>query len=155
MTTKRKIYTAISWILLAVCMGFIFYMSSRVATESQAMSDGLLKRISDLIGIEFSSFFIRKTAHALEFMGLAMLSFNAVYSTWEVKLTPIVAFLITAFYAASDEFHQIFVEGRACQLRDFFIDCSGAAAGIILSIIILKIIKKIRKRDKNGGIKTV
>lgn len=147
MTVKRKIYVTISWLLTAACMGVIFYMSSRVAEESQAMSDSVLQKIFDFIGVEFSSFIIRKTAHMCEFAGLAALIFNAVYATWELKITPIIAFFGTVLYALSDEIHQIFVEGRACQLRDILIDSMGALIGITVSFIILKIIE----RKKNNG----
>lgn len=151
MTVKRKIYISISWILVAAAMIFIFYMSSRIASESQAMSDSVLQKVFELIGIEFSSFIIRKGAHTLEFMGLAMLIFNAVYATWQLRITPIIAFAGTVLYAVSDEFHQNFVEGRACQLRDVLIDSNGALIGILISIIILLIIRKITERGKKNG----
>lgn len=152
MTVKRKIYITVSWLLTAACMGFIFYMSSRAADESSAMSDSVIQKIFDLIGVEFSSFAIRKAAHMCEFAGLSALIFNAVYATWELKLTPLIAFSATVLYAVSDEIHQIFVEGRACQLRDVLIDSTGALIGITASFIILKIIERGRN---NGNIKTL
>lgn len=156
MTLKRKIYIGISWLLAILCMGVIFWMSSRVASESQAMSDSLLQKILENLGLEFTGFFIRKSAHALEFMGLSMLLFNAVYATFKTKLSPIIAFFATALYAVSDEIHQIFVEGRACQLRDMLIDSCGALAGVAVSLIILKIITIIvERRKRNGNTQTV
>lgn len=151
MTKKRKIYVTISWIAVAACMGFIFYMSSRVSTESQAMSDSVLKGIFGLIGIEFPVIVIRKGAHMTEFAGLAMLIFNAVYATWKPKMTPLIAFAATAMYAVTDEFHQIFVEGRGPKFTDVLVDSSGAIIGIIISIIILKIIKIILERGNKIG----
>lgn len=44
-----------------------------------------------------------------------------------------VALLACAFYAATDEIHQLFVEGRSCQLLDVAIDSGGAVAGILLT----------------------
>ena len=42
-------------------------------------------------------------------------------------------FLLSAgtgsLYAATDEFHQLFVEGRSCQLTDWGIDTCGVIAG--------------------------
>lgn len=133
-------------------MLFIFYMSSRVAQDSAAMSSGLIEKLMRIFGYEFSSFVVRKTAHMLEFAGLAALFFNAVYATWGAKFTPIIAFSLTVLYAVSDEIHQIFVEGRACQLRDIFIDGTGALIGVLVSFIILKAIERGRK---NGNIKGV
>lgn len=88
----------------------------------------------------------------LEFMGLSLLIFNAVYSTWEHKLTPVIAFTGTAFYAITDEIHQLFVPGRAFQLIDILVDSAGALIGVIASLIILKLILFIKKRgNKNGN----
>ncbi|MCH5190548.1 MAG: VanZ family protein [Oscillospiraceae bacterium] len=149
MTVKKKIYITVSWALVIACMGVIFWMSSRTASASSEMSDSLIDRILALLGIEFSSFIIRKTAHLLEFTGLAMLTFNAYYSTFRRAAAP-VSFIITVLYAVSDEVHQIFVDGRACQLRDVLIDSGGALLGIIASLIILKIIKcAVERRNKN------
>lgn len=155
MTVKRKVYITVSWALVIACMGVIFWLSSRTATDSSEMSSSLIDRILTIFGIKFSSFFIRKTAHFLEFTGLAVLTFNAYYATFRRAATP-VSFIITVLYAVSDEVHQIFVEGRACQLRDVLIDSGGALLGIIISLILLKIIKSvIERRNKNGSIKTV
>ena len=156
MTTKRKVYIIVSWILVFACMGVIFYMSSRPATESQAMSDGLLKKIMDLFHIEISSFIIRKGAHLTEFLGLALLLFNSIYATSETKFTPYIAWGVTFLYAVSDEIHQIFVDGRACQFRDMAIDGTGALIGVLIGFIILIIYKKIKKRgNENGDIKSI
>ena len=155
MTVKRKVYITVSWALVIACMGVIFWMSSRTASASSEMSNSLIDRILALFGIEFSSFIIRKTAHLLEFTGLAMLTFNAYYTTFHRAAAP-VSFIITVLYAISDEVHQIFVEGRACQLRDVLIDSGGALLGIVASLIILKIIKSIiERRNKDGSVKTV
>jgi len=47
----------------------------------------------------------------------------------------VAAFLLTAFYAGSDEFHQIFVFTREASILDWLADIAGAgcaAAGIVL-----------------------
>ncbi len=156
MTLKRKIYISVSWMLVLICMGIIFWMSARPADQSQAMSDSLLLKIFELIGVNLSSFVIRKAAHMLEFMGLAVLMFNAVYASFKTKLTPAIAFFAAVLYAVTDEVHQLFVEGRACQFRDILIDSTGALIGIAASLVILKIILKIReRRNKNGSIEAV
>lgn len=152
MTVKKKVYITVSCALVIACMGVIFWMSSRTAADSQEMSDSLIDKILELLGIEFTAFFIRKSAHLLEFTGLAMLTFNACYAAFRRAAVP-VSFIITVLYAISDEIHQIFVEGRACQLRDVFIDSVGALLGIAASLIILKIVKIIvKRRNKNGNI---
>ncbi len=157
MTVKRKAYVVFSWALVLSCMITIFLLSSQPAGVSQGMSDSLIRKIFDLLGIEFSSFLIRKLAHMAEFAGLSLLTFNAVYAVKEAKITPVVAFGITVVYAISDEIHQLFVDGRACQLRDVFIDSCGTAVGVIAALIILKIYKIIiyKRGNKNGSTQTL
>ena len=143
MTTKRKIHIGISWVLVIICMGIIFALSAQVADDSQELSDSFIRKIFETFGI---------VIHCLEFMGLSVLLFNAVYVTWFLKLTPIIAFLGTTFYATTDEIHQIFVPGRAFQISDILVDSTGALIGVTASFVILKIILSIKKRgNKNGN----
>ena len=46
------------------------------------------------------------------------------------------------FYACTDEFHQLFVNGRSGQLLDIFIDTLGAIFGVAILILLQKIIKR-------------
>ena len=152
MTIKRKIHIGVSWALVVICMGVIFYLSAQVASDSQELSDSIIRKIFETFGITFESDLIRSIAHCLEFMGLSVLLFNAVYVTWFLKLTPIIAFLGTVLYAITDEIHQTFVPGRAFQISDILVDSTGALIGVIASFIILKVILYIMKRgNKNGN----
>ena len=130
-------------------MGFIFCMSSQGAEESQAMSDSLLQKIVGLLGIEISGGFLRKFAHFSEFAGLGFCLCNALYASFGHRLTPVFALVGTVIYAISDEVHQIFSEGRACQITDVLIDSAGALLGIIIVFIIKE------RRNKNGSSETV
>lgn len=151
MTTKRKIHIGISWVLVIICMGIIFALSAQVADDSQELSDSFIRKIFETFGITIESDLIRTIAHCFEFMGLSVLLFNAVYVTWFLKLTPIIAFLGTAFYATTDEIHQIFVPGRAFQMSDILVDSTGALIGVTASFVILKIILSIKKRGNRNG----
>ncbi len=47
--------------------------------------------------------------------------------------------LIATLYAATDEFHQLFVDGRACLFKDVMIDSAGAAfAAIVILLIVIR-----------------
>lgn len=46
--------------------------------------------------------------------------------------TTALAFILTCIYALSDEFHQLFVPGRAFELLDIALDSLGALAGALL-----------------------
>lgn len=152
MTTKRKIHIIISWVLVVICMGIIFFLSAQNGEESSDLSSSFVMALLNGLGIVIDEGILRSIAHCLEFMGLSVLLFNAVYVTWFLKLTPIIAFLGTVFYAITDEIHQIFVPERAFQISDILVDSTGALIGVIASFIILKVILYIMKRgNKNGN----
>ena len=156
MTRGKKAYIVISWILVAICMGIIFSLSAQTADDSAELSGSFILALLEWLGVELEQEVIRTIAHCLEFMGLALLIFNATYSTWETKLTPVIAFAGTVFYAITDEIHQIFVPGRAFQLTDILVDSTGALVGVVVTFILLKIILYIKERgNKNGSIETI
>ena len=51
-------------------------------------------------------------------------------------------------YAISDEVHQLFVPGRAGQVRDVLIDSAGSLLGIIIIMSFEKLLIKINKKHK-------
>lgn len=138
---RSKAIIFISWAAVAACMGVIFYLSAQNGMESQSASVS----VGLLFNSGLSDEFIRTCAHCLEFTGLAVLVFNALYCSFGHS-RPFLAFAITAAYAASDEVHQLFVEGRACQITDFFVDCLGAAIGITVLWAAIILFSKIKRR---------
>ncbi len=138
---KRKTAVIIlSWAAVAVCMGIIFYLSAQNGSESSGTSGWLL----DFLNLPISEAFLRNAAHFLEFTGLAVLVFNALYHTCGYK-RPFLSFVIASAYAATDEFHQLFVEGRACTLSDWLTDSLGAASGIIVLSVLIYIFSYIKR----------
>ena len=78
-------------------------------------------------------FLVRKLAHAVEYGVLAVLlgitiRFSRRWNQkWQIK-TIILCWL----YACTDEFHQLFVPGRAGQVRDVIIDTVGAIFAVLV-----------------------
>ena len=138
---NKKAVAAVSWCLVAACMAVIFFLSAQTADESQELSE----TVALFLRLGLSVDFIRKCAHFLEFMGLAVLVYNALYWSFG-RFRPVLTFVITAAYAASDEFHQLFVDGRACQITDFLTDSFGALLGIAAAWIIGLLCLKIKRR---------
>ena len=54
----------------------------------------------------------------------------------------VLPWLIAAGYAATDEFHQLFVPGRSGQISDVLLDSAGALAGVWIMTGLEKIRKK-------------
>jgi len=81
-------------------------------------------------------FLVRKCAHLTEFAILGLLFWRAFRKP--VKRDPRPwswvearnAVLGVAFYAATDEFHQMFVPSRQASLIDVLIDSTGGALGL-------------------------
>lgn len=151
--SKRAWLLAVSWMAVAVCMAVIFILSQDTASVSSEKSNGLIALVLEKFGFAVSSHVIRKTAHALEYCGLALLLYNAYFQTFRAA-QPLLSMLTAVLYAASDEIHQYFISGRACQLRDVFVDFVGAAAGTAFCTAIWYIFRWIQKKRgiRNGSI---
>ena len=87
-------------------------------------------------------YFARKCAHLTEYAVLALLLWRAVRRPVKNDPRPWIwpeaglALAIVFLYAASDEFHQIFVPTRTAQVSDVFIDTAGGAASLLALWII-------------------
>ena len=64
------------------------------------------------------------------------------------RKSPVFAVILTSLYAVTDEVHQIFVEGRSCELGDWAIDTMGAILGAIGFLIIIIAIERVIQRKK-------
>lgn len=131
MINFKKIFP---WILVVLWMSIIFYLSHQPATSSNKLSSGItewiimtIERIVPNLNFDLRNLnhIIRKNAHFIAYLILGVLVVNGNKHTR-------LAFLICVLYAISDEFHQLFVPGRAGQIKDVFIDSVGAFVGIIV-----------------------
>jgi VanZ family protein len=95
---------------------------------------------------------VRKLAHFGEFMLLGaalMLHFDAINKARPLRYGPAAAFTVGAAYAVSDEFHQLFVEGRGGTPTDVLIDTAGVAAGVcVLMLVLWLAARSAEKRSK-------
>lgn len=146
---KRRIWLLVlSWAFVFLCMAVIFILSDQTSSASQATSNGVIRLLLERFGIHVSSHTVRKTAHALEFCGLTVLLYFAYFQSF---CTPqaVLSLLTGVLYATSDEIHQYFIAGRACQMRDVFVDFLGAAAGIAACTLLCGFYRLYqKKRDK-------
>lgn len=133
-----------STILMLLWMFLIFLMSSFDATESANQSNFIVSIITNIFkieNIELLSLIIRKLAHFTEYLILGFLTINMLNKN-DISKKYLISILICIIYATSDEIHQIFVPGRACQIRDVLIDSIGSITGVYLyKLINTKILK--------------
>lgn len=147
MKNKREI---IYWILLIIWVVGIFIMSNQPANISDYQSGGIIQMLSN-IGIdmnnifgEFANFVVRKCAHFLEYMILALLSFNVLNLYFNMKRVVIITIIFVFAYACSDEIHQLFIMGREGSIRDVIIDTLGGITLVLIKLCDLYIFNKNR-----------
>lgn len=163
MKNGNRVRQMIFLVLTVLWMVTIFTFSARPADESAKDSF----RVGMLIGDVFVPGFeqwneseqiafaekidhpVRKTAHASEYAVLALLVSGVCIrkKTEKTKKQTAKEILIpwgaASLFAATDEFHQLFVPGRSGQLSDVMLDSLGALAGTALLTVIREIIYRI------------
>lgn len=91
---------------------------------------------------------VRKSAHFFEYMILAILVFLFLKECNKPMYFILLGtFLFCTFYASTDEFHQLFVQGRTARFFDIFVDSLGASFGLLIvySIVGKKVTHEKRK----------
>ena len=166
MSRRRKIFL----VLMILWMAGIFAFSSRSGSESTGDSYFVGTLVGDIFVPGFDEWSsekqqefaekidhpVRKTAHAAEYAVLGLLAAGACIPAHEHRREGSAApggarsakicrelllpWGIAAVYAATDEFHQLFVPGRSGQLSDVILDSAGALAGLLLLAIVRKVI---------------
>ena len=98
-------------------MGVIFVLSGQPSLDS---------------GLGWIDSVLRKLAHFGEYALLCALWWRALRTKLTGDRALMVAVALTSAYAASDELHQTFVDGRHGTLGDWLIDTAGAVTAAVL-----------------------
>ena len=84
---------------------------------------------------------LRKVAHATVYFILSILIMLCLRSfNIEPKKAVLITIGICFIYSISDEFHQLFIDGRTGQFSDCLIDTTGSIIGSILTKILITIL---------------
>jgi VanZ family protein len=152
MLSKLKLNYVFSWMLVFIWMLLIFNLSAEPSNQSNHLSTGVTEKVVELIAavtgqthfnIEIFNHVIRKCAHFSIYLVLGLLVLNALRNGHKtIRFKVILTMVICILYAASDEFHQIFVSGRGPKITDVFIDSCGAALGTGIYLIVWRKFKK-------------
>lgn len=154
---RKAVFSAAVLLWMAV----IFLFSAKPADESADMSRSAGQWIGKTFVGEYRTWTkekqeafaeaidypVRKAAHAAEYAVLGMLlagmigSFNASgWKRWGAS------YLIGTCYAATDEFHQLFVPGRSGQVSDVMLDSAGVLAGVLIYLLLRIIFHRMTSR---------
>lgn len=159
-TSKGRIKIILKGLALVLWCVVIFMFSANNADESNKQSNAVFNTVIEFVNPVYDSldttaqaeykdtatFIIRKLAHFSEYALLGILAFINFSKVKKLGYRGLFAAVFSCIYASSDEIHQLFVPGRAGQVRDVLIDTSGAVAGILLAILIRKIWFKSREK---------
>jgi len=172
--SNNSIYIKIlvSWTIVIVWAGVIFYLSSKTADQSTVQSRGVIGVFTGMFGtviqndevMETVDGIVRESAHGVEYLILGVVLFNALFITLNYRkqeeelLTAqtgiecrdkyrwlncmICSILICCIYALTDEIHQIPIPGRTFQIMDLIIDTIGSIIGSVLMCVFYKVRKK-------------
>ena len=149
-----RIRSTIAGILALAWMCVIFSFSAQTKEESSAVSEGFSYRLVNTTGVilhlnldeerlrEIANsieHFVRKGAHMAEYALLAILLYVWI-GRWQIsRLRKACASgALAILYACSDEFHQLFVAGRAGMVSDVLVDSAGAVLGLALFLFVRK-----------------
>lgn len=144
---RRKIYIALSAVILLAVLTIIFVLSAQNGQDSSSTSGWVVELMTAFFGTIPEENTIRILAHFCEFAGLGFLFANFIFSL-KNKPKPILSFSLSSLYALTDEIHQYFVPGRACQLTDWLVDTCGAVLGVAVFYILFGIIQKHTNKNK-------
>ena len=153
-TSKGRIKIILKGSALVLWCVVIFMFSANNADESNKQSNAVFNTVIEFVNPVYDSldttaqaeYIIRKLAHFSEYALLGILAFINLAMVKKLGYRGLFAAVFSCIYASSDEIHQLFVPGRAGQVRDVLIDTSGAVAGILLAILIRKIWLKSREK---------
>ncbi|MDF2538325.1 MAG: hypothetical protein K0S76_1346 [Herbinix sp.] len=153
----------ISWLPAVIIMGIIFMYSSKPAVNSDESSMFYANQILDVYekitgneiegaerekNLEDINHIVRKSAHFIEYGVLAcFVAFHFFVSKRKRIHILLLATAISAIYAATDEFHQLFVSGRSGQMKDVLLDSSGAFTGALTFCLIITVLQR-KKQTK-------
>lgn len=163
---KKEWLDKLSWVPAVIIMLIIYSFSAKPAEVSQDSSYFISYNIIDIYqdvtqqelkgsalqeALNTIDFYVRKTAHGIEYAALAFwIGVHFIIRGYKRSLMRIWSLLLSMVYAISDEVHQLFVPGRSGQIRDVMIDTLGAFIGIVILSLFLILIDQYKKGKKES-----
>lgn len=156
---------------MLIWMVVIFMFSARPADESEEDSLKVGMMIGEIFVPDFEQWDeadqirfaqridhpVRKTAHASEYAVLTLFISGVCIGKESSEkhmggyAEVIVPWAAASLYAATDEFHQLFVPGRSGQITDVILDSAGAL-GAVLVLTGIRYLRKgyLKKAERNN-----
>ena len=154
--SPRALPLTLATVLTLLLMAAIFWFSAQPAQDSADLSTSFARRLFLFFRPALAVYndeqwqalllatglYVRKAAHFTEFfaLGVSVRLWFAALGRPRRALLP--AWGVATLYAATDELHQMFVDGRGPALLDVAIDSLGAICGAALTALIVTLRRK-------------
>lgn len=132
---KLKILLLVGWMVI------IFLFSSQPASVSDE-NNKFVVYLFNFLGLDLNStfgaltdFIIRKAAHFSEYFILYCLFLNVIKDKKSFSRALVYSLCGVFLYACTDEFHQLFVQGRSGRFGDVLIDTMGGLTALLFNYI--------------------
>ena len=141
---KALVLPLLLWTLAAGGVVLMFFFSGQDGASSGELSlkvARFIRRMLPQISLDFHTlhFYVRKLAHFGIFAAEGALLCGAWIATLKSPgRGALLAAIMCLPMAVLNEFHQYFMDGRSCEIRDMFIDSAGALSGILFSLILAR-----------------
>jgi VanZ family protein len=141
-------FRIISWLLVILWAGVIFFMSSRTDTGLTEDMNIISMAIEWLKAQQLALFgdgvdILMPFAHFCEYMVFGALLVNSLRLHMPLGRAMLVAVVLASVYGVTDEIHQHFVPGRVCDPLDWLVDTIGAGVGSGISLLVLRNRKRV------------
>lgn len=163
---KQNRLAAFFAVTILLWLAFIFCCSAKTAPESSAQSKSVTRTFLEIVDKSFSTLpeeqqqnrissvdnFVRKGAHMFLYAVLGILSmcFFTVIAKYKPPYNTLYTVIFCMLYAATDEFHQLFVPGRGAQVRDVVIDTCGSLIGTAVFLLAMYAVNRIRANRRRS-----
>lgn len=155
---KKIVLTVLAATLLLLLYMMIFGFSAQDAEESGSLSQMVSQKCVDLLnelsGSDWTTDYrehltewfehpLRKLAHFSEYACMGVLLY-VLWSQWLSRGKRLYLLIGGWLFvsAALDEFHQFFVPGRYCSVKDVLLDTCGGITGMFVCVGIVLLCKK-------------
>ena len=156
---SRPWVRVILWICVVSLAVLIFCFSAQDSKESTETSNRVVRVVVRLTHPEFESlpiarqrslwetisFYVRKSAHFLEYTALGFF-LRLLMASYELRLGTLWAWLSGALYAATDELHQLLTGTRSGMWQDVLLDSAGVLFGVLAALAVTILTRFAAKR---------
>ena len=118
------------WLVLTALWVAVIYILSAMSGEVSSAQSKSVWEVLHTIWEDLSHENLRKIAHGVEYFILGALAVSMFFNTKSFKVAK--PMLFSVLVAMGDETLQLYVDGRASEIMDIWMDFGGAVVGILI-----------------------